>query len=285
MRPRAGGWQRATVRRKRWRAFFIAFVLVVFCLPLVWTVLASLGIHPDESAYPPTWSLPPSLDGYGEVGVAEKDFPGEMLMSGMTSITATALTILASFLASFSLVHSRLREKRSLAQGFLVLASLPVMAYVIPLNGTVKALLLHDTFIGVSLAQAAILCPLAVYVLFGYLNQASPEFEEAARLEGASALQMLARVILPVNAPALMATAVIVFVLNWNSFLAPMVLSTNHVRTIPMAMSDFFVVDRELDWPTAAAALTVSVLPLVVFVVVTHRFLQRFFLGPSRDAE
>jgi multiple sugar transport system permease protein len=123
-----------------------------------------------------------------------------------------------------------------------------------------------------------------VYVLFGYLRQVPFDFEEAARLEGASALQTLLRVILPVAAPGIAATAIIVFVLNWNSFLALMVLSTNHVRTIPLAMSDFFIVDRELEWPTAAAALVVSVLPLIAFVAVAHRALERFFLEPTTEA-
>ena len=109
------------------------------------------------------------------------------------------------------------------------------------------------------------------------------DFEEAARLEGASPWRIILKVILPMNAPGVVATAIIVFVLNWNSFLAPMVLTTHHVRTIPITMSDFFTFDRELEWPTAAAALTVSMLPLVALVSASSRVLQRFFLGAAVD--
>lgn len=283
MMGRTRSWLREKSRRKRARKLLIAVAVLVFSLPLAWTILASFGIHPDASSWPPRWSTP-YLDGYRDVGIAEKDFGAELATSAATSSAATILTVLVGFLASFSLVRSRLRRKGRLAQGFLVLASLPVMAYVIPLNGTITALSLHDTFAGVSLAQAAIFSPFAVYALFGYLRQVPFDFEEAARLEGASALQTLLRVILPVAAPGLAATAIIVFVLNWNSFLALMVLSTNHVRTIPLAMSDFFIVDRELEWPTAAAALVVSVLPLIAFVAVAHRALERFFLEPTTEA-
>ncbi|HTP57540.1 MAG TPA: ABC transporter permease subunit, partial [Spirochaetia bacterium] len=156
--------------------------------------------------------------------------------------------------------------------------------YVIPANETITALALHDTFAGVSLAQSAVFAPLAVYILFGYLARAPLDSEEAARLEGASAGRVLASIVLPANAPALAATAVIIFVLNWNSFLAPMVMSTSHVRTIPMAMSDFLIVDRELDWTTAAAAIVVSLLPLVAAVALAHPVLERFSLGPPREA-
>jgi ABC-type glycerol-3-phosphate transport system permease component len=108
------------------------------------------------------------------------------------------------------------------------------------------------------------------------------DFEEAARLDGASPWRTIAGVILPMNAPGVVATAIVIFVLNWNSFLTPMVLTTHHVRTIPIAMSDLFTFDRELDWPTAAAALTVSLLPLAALVAASNRVLQRFsWVRPS----
>jgi ABC-type glycerol-3-phosphate transport system permease component len=284
MKKSASSWKREKTRQKRRRAILITVALAAFCLPIAWTLLASFGIRPDASSYPPKWTFPPFLDEYKEVGIAEKGFWNEILASTTTSVVSTAATTLACFLAAYALVHSRLRRKTRVAQGFLVLASLPVMAYVIPLNDTIKAMSLYDTFAGVSLAQAAIFAPLGLYVLFGYLSQVSFDFEEAARLEGASPVRTLLRVILPMNAPGVAATAIVIFVLNWNSFLAPMIVSTSHVRTIPMAMSDFFMVDRELEWPTAAAALIASVLPVVAVVAVTHRMLERFFLGSPREA-
>ena len=68
--------------------------------------------------------------------------------------------------------------------------------------------------------------------------------------------------------------------LSWNQFLVPLVLTTSQVKTIPVAMSDFFTFERELEWPTAAAALMVSLLPLAALVAVAHRALQRFTLAP-----
>ena len=124
---------------------------------------------------------------------------------------------------------------------------------------------------GLLLAQTAVLAPLAVYVLHGYLAQLSTELEEAATLEGASAWQVLGTVVLPVAAPGVAATALILFVLSWNQFLVPLVLTTSQVKTIPVAISDFFTFERELEWPTAAAALMVSLLPLAALVAVAYR--------------
>jgi len=122
-----------------------------------------------------------------------------------------------------------------------------------------------------------------VYVLSGYLRQVSLDFEEAARLDGATPVRVLLRLILPAHALSLAATGTMLFVLNWNSFLIPMMLTTSHVRTVPIAMSDFFISDRELEWPTAAAALIVSLLPLVTMIFAANRVLARFVLGGRTD--
>ena len=231
------------------------------------------------------YSGQPTLANYTEIGVAEPTFSQEMLTSMPLSILATMITSGVAFLAAYGLARSRTRRRALLVQSFLILASLPVMAYVIPLNDTMQRLRLTDTFAGVALAGSAVYTPLAVYILYGYLGQLAREVEEAARLDGATAIQILWWVVFPSVAPGLMATACIVFVLNWNLFLIPLVLTLSKIKTIPVAMSDFFTFERELEWPTAAAALIVSLLPLVLFVALAHRALERFSLGPTQRTE
>jgi multiple sugar transport system permease protein len=276
----------AEKRAARWlRAALLGLALVVFILPLAWTGLASFRIMPDNSQTPPNWT-PPLLDNYtGEIGIAEPAFLQELVTSAGLSLAASCLTVAVSFLAAYGLVRSRFRGRNLLAQSSLILASLPVMAYIIPLSETVRRAQLEDTFAGLLLAQTAVLAPLAVYVLYGYLAQLSTELEEAATLEGASAWQVLRSVVLPLAGPGLAATALILFVLSWNQLLVPLVLTTSRVKTIPVAMSDFFTFERELEWPTAAAALIVSLLPLAALVTVAHRVLERFTLAPASETE
>jgi len=107
------------------------------------------------------------------------------------------------------------------------------------------------------------------------------ELEDAARLDGAGIPSIVGRIVLPEIAPAVVATAVVIFVLQWNSFLVPLVLGSENIRTIPVAMSDFFTFERELTWPTAAAALVSSLLPLVVLIAAANTLLQRFRLAEA----
>jgi multiple sugar transport system permease protein len=155
------------------------------------------------------------------------------------------------------------------------------MAYVIPLSDFTRELHLRDTFAGVALASAAVYAPLAVYILYGYLEQLPRSLEEIAQLEGARLFQIVWKVVLPAAAPGLAATAVLVFVLDWNLFLVPTALTLNHVKTIPVALSDFYTYERELEWSNAAAALTLSLLPVAALVALAHRILEQFSLSPT----
>jgi ABC-type glycerol-3-phosphate transport system permease component len=282
MAAQAPSWRARRRRHARVRALFLAGVTVTLLLPLLWTLLASVGVTPDDTTAPPGLRLPPSFANYAEVGVAEPTYVQELLTSLLLATLATLLTSAVAFLAAYSLVHARFRGRRLVIQSFLILASLPVMAYVIPLNDTMRRLDLTDTFVGIALAGTAVYLPLSVYILYGYVGQLAGEVEEAARLDGATAMQILWSIVLPIVAPGIIATACIVFVLNWNLFLIPLVLTLSRIKTIPVAMSDFFTFERELEWPTAAAALVVSLLPLVAFVTLAHRALERFSLGTTR---
>ena len=262
------------------RVFLLLATLAAFLLPLAWTVLASFGVLPANGARPPSWTGPATLDHFREIGVAEPMFWQELATSTASAACAAALAVGVSFLGAYGLARSNFRSGRMLIQGFLVLASLPVMAYVIPLSDVMRRVHLVDTFAGVVLAEAAVTAPLAVFVLHGALAELSPEWEEAAVLDGAGLLRVLGRVVFPLVAPSVAATAIVLFVIDWNMLLVPLVLTSGQVKTVPVAMSDFFTFERELDWPTAAAALIVSLVPLALLVAVFHRLLERFKMEP-----
>jgi ABC-type glycerol-3-phosphate transport system permease component len=144
---------------------------------------------------------------------------------------------------------------------------------------------LVDTFAGVVLAEAAVTAPLAVFVLHGALAHLPPEWEEAAVLDGAGLFRVLGQVVLPLVAPSVAATAIVLFVIDWNMLLVPLVLTSGQVKTVPVGMSDFFTFERELDWSTAAAALIASLAPLVLLVAVFHRLLESFRLDASNGSD
>jgi ABC-type glycerol-3-phosphate transport system permease component len=274
------GWAAKQRRDNVVQNVILVLAVVAFLTPLAWTALASLGVVP-RGTHPSSLTWPPSLDHFGEVGVAEPHFWQELATSTGVSIAATVLTVVAALLAGYGLARSQFRAKRYVVQSFLVLASLPVMAYAIPLSDVIRRLGLSDTYLGLILGVSAVTVPLAVYVLHGHLSQLSTEWEEAAWLDGAGLPRVVWTVVVPMIGPVLAATAIIVFAIDWNLLLVPLVLAGVEIKTLPVAMVDFFTFERELEWPTAAAALIISLVPLTILVAVGHRLLDHFTLGPA----
>jgi multiple sugar transport system permease protein len=263
------------------RGIFLTGVVVICVLPFIWTVLASIQIWPVEFSTPPQWVVEPSLDQYLEVGIAHPQFITELLTSAGLAACTTLLATGLAFFAAYSIARSHFRGRTLLVQSFLILASLPVISFLIPLSNILDALRLTNTFTGILLVETTLFVPLAVYVLFGYFNGGSIELEEAARLDGATLLQILRTIVLPVSLPGIAATAIIIFVLSWNQVLIPLILAAP-VQTIPTAMIDFFTFERELEWPSAAAAIIVSLVPIALIVAVAHRLLEQFSLDISQ---
>lgn len=273
------GWHAQRRRNTAVRALVLSGSVAAIALPLLWTLLASVGLKPDLTTRPPTFMWPPSAEAYAEVLIAVPGFAQEFTNSVLLATGATGAAVAAAFLAAYGLARSGFPGKSMLVQSFLVLATLPVIAYVIPLSELARHVHLRDTFVGMALANAAVFAPLALYVVYRYVAQIPEELEEAAFLEGASLPRVLWEVIAPAAAPGLAATVLLVFVLNWNMLLVPLALAVR-IKTIPMAIIDFFTFEREVEWSIAAAALIVSLVPVVAIVAVAHRILERFSLGP-----
>jgi ABC-type glycerol-3-phosphate transport system permease component len=281
----SSGWRSQRRRAAAIRAILLSIALGIALLPLLWTALAAVGIQPDTNTSPPSWIVRPTLDHLAEVSVVEPTFWRELATSVGVSAVAAVLASALSFLAAFGLARSRGRAGSRLSPGLLVLASLPVMAFVLPLSDLLRRFGLLDTLAGLTLAEAAATAPLAVFVFFAYLGNVSRDSEEAARLDGAGLVGLLSHVVLPDAGPIVAATTIVLFVLDWNQLLLPLVLTGIDVRTMPVVLTDFFTLERELDWPTAAAALTISLVPLLILVALTHRFLERFSLTAAARAE
>lgn len=268
----------------RVRLGVLAIALILALVPLAWTLVAAFGLVPDNSARPPSWSGSLSLEHFADVGVAEPAFWQELATSTISAAAAALVTIAASYPAAYVLARSGSRADRGLAPLFVVLASLPAMAYVIPLTEVMRGAHLIDTLAGIVLSEAAVTAPLAVYVLTSAIRRLPQQWEEAAVLDGAGLWQSLVRVVLPLVAPSVVATGIIVFVIDWNLLLVPLALTSGEIKTIPVAMSDFFTFERELEWPSAASALVISLVPVALLVAVFHRALRRFSLDATRQS-
>ncbi len=258
-------------------------LLGLFLLPLVWALLASVDIVPDGFRRFGAWQLDPTLAHYQEVLGESVGLAPATLTGLAVAAAATTLSVASGFAAAAGLRRLATSWSRRLGPALLLLYLLPVIAYGPPLADGARWLGLYDTLAGLVLVEAALTLPLAIWLLGGYLARLPRELDEAAALDGCSELAALWRVLLPAAWSGVAATAVVVFVLDWNLFEVPSLLSLTTVKTVPLVLSAFLTYERDLEWQPAAAALLVGLAPALLAVVAAHRALRT--LAPLGGAD
>jgi len=174
-------------------------------------------------------------------------------------------------------------------KGLLLLAvvastAFPQITTVSPLYLLMRALGLRDTWTALVLANTSFALPLLIWLLAGFIREVPIELEEAAFLDGAGRLGVLARVIVPLVAPGVASAALLTFLASWNEFLfAYTFTATEASRTVPVALALFPGV-FEVPWGDIAAASILASLPPIIIVVGLQRWLvQGLTAGALKD--
>ncbi len=240
-------------------------------LPVIWIV--SLSLKPSRELgngrfLPETFSL----EHYRAV-FTDPQFPAAILNSlGIASIT-TALSILIAVFAAYAIVRLDFRGKQWIFYGTLAVAMFPQVSVVGPLFELWRTLRLFDTWPGLILPYLSFTLPLAVWTLTAFFREVPWELEKAARVDGATPSQAFRLVILPLVAPGIFASAILVFIFAWNDFLfAASLTSTDRARTVPVAIA-FFTGSSQFELPVGsiAAASVVVTIPVIALVLMFQR--------------
>lgn len=214
---------------------FFSFVAVAPILVVASTALkttAELSLSP--LGLPSRWMISNFVDAWNATHISS------YMLNSIVVTAATLLVVLFSAsLAGYALAVLQFAGQRVVLALFLVGLMVPPIGIVGAVYFTALDLGLVDTLQGLILAEAAQAMPLAVFIMRAGLKDVPRELREAAFVDGASELTTLVRVALPLAAPALAATAVLVFLMVWNDYLLPLVLiNTDTLRTVPLGLSN-----------------------------------------------
>jgi multiple sugar transport system permease protein len=151
----------------------------------------------------------------------------------------------------------------------------PPIVTVVPLFLMMRDVRLLDTRLSLIIVYTAFNLPFVVWMMRGFFSEIPRELEEAARVDGDSRLGALRRVVLPLVAPGLAATAVFCLIISWNEFLFALVLTqTDAAMTLPVGIAGR-VTQYEIKWGVMSAAATVAMMPILVFALAVQRYLVR----------
>ncbi len=267
---------RSRSRPTRVLATIALWSVVAFCvLPILWTFLIS--IKPEEEITTATLTyLPqhPNFDSYVAIWT-RSNFP--ILISNSLVTTTLTVLICASIgsLAAYAVSRTRFAGRRQIMMLYLGVRMFPAVMIVIPLFITLRQIGLLDSRFGLALSYTSFLLPVFIWMMKGFFDAIPSELEEAARIDGASRLTAMRRVILPLVLGGLAATSVFVAIGAWNDYLFALMLTTSTgSRTWPVGLQ-LMVGEFQLPWGTLAAGGMISIAPVVALFALAQRTLVR----------
>jgi multiple sugar transport system permease protein len=254
--------------RRAWLLFAVV-AAVTFCVgPFVWQALTS--IRPEGELT--STGLPSSISLASYAGAFRgRPFGRVLLNSFLVAGTTTVFCIAVGASAAFALAKLELRGKKLLLGAALAVSMFPPIATVSPLFLIIRALGLRDQLAGLVLPYTTFALPMTLWILTGFFRDIPDELYRAARIDGCSPFQAFRRVLLPLAAPGIAATAILVFIFAYNEFLYALTFTSSpEKRTVPVAISLFSAEHKE-PWGEIAAASIIATLPLVVVTLLFQR--------------
>jgi len=258
---------------KKGALYFLIIIYLIFVLfPLVWIIQSSFKSMFQALKLPPSLIWSPTFQAY------HKAMGGGMLRSfyncGIVSVCNVILALAFAIPAGYSLANYKTKFSQNIGFWILSVKMAPAFGIIVPLYIILRNLRLIDTFIAVIVAHLTINLPLAIWLMKGYFEEIPSELSEAAMVDGASRLQALLYVLVPVALPMIVAVAALVFLLSWNEFLFAFILTSETARTVPVLVASLAGTMR-FDWPLMCALSTLALAPAFVLVIYLQKYIVR----------
>ena len=238
---------------------------IVFVLPVLWMVLTSLHSENSAATNPPSLGAPLTLGAYREFfGAAGGASPWPALINSFTaSVASTLLVLVLALPAAYALSIRPVRKWTDVLFFFLSTKMMPAVAGLLPVYLFAKATGTLDNVWLLVVLYTSMNLPIAVWMMQSFLSEVPVSLIEAAQIDGARLPTVLARVVAPITAPGIAATALICFIFSWNELLFARVLTGVVAQTAPVFLTGF-VTSQGLFLAKVCAASTVISLPVLV---------------------
>ncbi len=261
---------------RAWTAFAVAVILagvLIALTPYVWILMTSFKTRLDALADTPVWLFTPTFEHYPDVFL-EKNYLPLVWNSVLVATLSTALSLALGVPAAYVFARHEFPAKEDLFFFFLTTRMAPPISVVVPMFLLFTTFRITDTPLAVILAHSTFNLSLVVWMMRGFFAEIPREIDEAAMMDGHSRAGMFVRILVPLAAPGLAATAVLCFILSWNEFLYAFVLVAFEGRTLTVGIPGLITPHGTL-WGQVAAVAVVATLPIILFSLLVQRHLVR----------
>ena len=241
-------------------------MLCFLLFPFYWMVTTTF--KPDAELYDfrhynPLWVAHPTLEHVRRLFV-ETDYPSWWLNTMLVTVAATLLSVAMSVGAAYGVERLRFRGSAYVGLAIFLAYLVPPSILFIPLSTIIFRLGLFDTDWALIVAYPTFLVPFCSWLLMGYFRTIPFELEECALIDGASRLQILWRITLPLAVPGLISAGIFAFTLSWNEFIYALTfISSSENKTVPVGAITELVNGDVYHWGAMMAAALLGSLPVV----------------------
>lgn len=253
----------------------VAFFLFWTVAPVLWIAVMSVQPEINYVSVPPklSWEAV-SLRWYSGM-LSQPDFLNGLISSTIVAGATMLVCLYFGALAAYPLARLNIPNKNLFLVLSIVSRMVPAMVLIIPMFLLLRNFRLLDKYLGLIIVYSSFLLPYVIWMLKNFFEQVPPALESAARMDGCSRLGSLFRVMIPVTAPGIVATAIFAFIGAWNEFLFGLILSTNRAVPVTVRLSALVSTTFHSDNSLVAAAGMLTLIPPVLLVFILNRFIIR----------
>lgn len=246
----------------------LACFLIILLFPFYWMTITAFKPNAelyDYKTHNPFWITSPTLD-HIRLLLFNTAYPKWLMTTMMVAVGATVLSLISSTLAAYAIQRLRFKGSQYVGLGIYLAYLVPPSILFIPLATMVFQLGLFDSPFALILVYPTFLVPFCTWLLIGYFKSIPYELEECALIDGATRLQILRQITLPLAVPGLISAGIFSFTLSWNEFIYALAfIQSSENKTVPVAILTELVTGDVYQWGALMAGSLLGSLPVAIF--------------------
>ncbi len=246
----------------------LACFVIVLLFPFYWMTVTTFKSNEelyDYKNFNPFWVYSPTLANIKKL-LFETDYPSWLTTTMTVAVVSTFLSLFASVLAAYAIQRLRFKGSQWVGLAIYLAYLVPPSILFIPLATMVHQLGLFDSPLALILTYPTFLVPFCTWLLIGYFKSIPYELEECALIDGATRLQILWKITLPLAVPGLISAGIFAFTLSWNEFIYALAfIQSAEKKTVPVAVLTQLVEGDVYHWGSLMAGALLGSIPVALF--------------------
>ncbi len=261
----------------------LVLFIIVLLFPFYWMAITTFKPNNELYNYKdfnPLWIHSPTLQNVKKL-LFDTDYPQWLMTTMGIAAAATCISIFASVLAAYAIQRLRFRGSNLVGLAIYLAYLVPPSILFIPLATMVFKLGLFDSPLALILTYPTFLIPFCTWLLIGYFKSIPYELEECALIDGATRLQILRRITLPLAVPGLISAGIFAFTLSWNEFIYALAfIQSSEKKTVPVAVLTQLVQGDDYQWGALMAGALFGSIP----VALLYSFFVEYYVSSLTGA-